>query len=323
MRIDRVESGEDHGLDVFKAGHGFDGGMVGVGDGVADLHVADGLHGGEEEADFAGGEFADLLRLGGEHAHGVDQEGGAFGHELDLLALVETAVDHAGEDADAAIAVKPGVKDEGLQRRIDAALGRRNAVHDLLENFDDARAGFGADGQSSGGVEADGAFDHLLGALDVRAGQIDFVDDGNDFEAVVDGDVAVGQGLRLDALRGIDHQQRAFAGGQRAGDLVGEIDVAGGVDEIELIGLAVFGQIHHADGVGLDGDAALALQFHGVEDLLLAGHLAGAERAGDLQHAVGERGLAVVDVRDDREVPNRGAVHALLSQTPARIARLR
>ena len=192
-------------------------------------------------------------------------------------------------------------------------LGGGTLVHDLLQHFDDARAGFGADGQSVGGVEADGAFDHLLGALYVRAGKIDFVDDGDDFQAVVDGDVAVGEGLRLDALGGIDHQQRAFAGGERAGDLVGEIDVAGGVDEIELIGLAILGQVHHADGVGLDGDAALALQFHGVEDLLLAGHLAGAERAGDLQHTVGERGLAVVDMRDDREITNRGAVHALLS----------
>ena len=138
MGVDRVEAGKDHGLDVFKAGHGFDGGMVGIGDGVADFYIADGLHCGEEESNLAGGEFGDLLGLGGEHTHGIDEEGCAFGHELDLLSLVETAVDDAGEDTDAAIAIEPGVKDEGLQGCIDVALGRRNAVHDLLENFDDA-----------------------------------------------------------------------------------------------------------------------------------------------------------------------------------------
>ena len=38
---DRVEAGEDHGLDVFKAGEHFGGGVGGVGDGVADLGVCD------------------------------------------------------------------------------------------------------------------------------------------------------------------------------------------------------------------------------------------------------------------------------------------
>ena len=52
----------------------------------------------------------------------------------------------------------------------------------------------------------------------------------------------------------------------------------------------------------LDGDAALALEVHRVEHLRL--HLAGLKRAGDLEKAVGERRLAVVDVRDDREVAN-------------------
>ena len=50
----------------------------------------------------------------------------------------------------------------------------------------------------------------------------------------------------------------------------------------------------------LDGDAALALEIHRVEELRL--HLARLERAGDLEEAVGQRRLAVVDVRDDGKV---------------------
>ena len=57
----------------------------------------------------------------------------------------------------------------------------------------------------------------------------------------------------------------------------------------------------------LDRDAALALEVHRVEDLRF--HLARLERAGDLEKAVCQRRLAVVDVRDDREVADETGVH--------------
>jgi hypothetical protein len=60
--------------------------------------------------------------------------------------------------------------------------------------------------------------------------------------------------------------------------------------------------------VGFNGDAALALQVHGVEHLGL--HFARGQRAGEFQQSVGERGLAVVNVRDDREVADVAWIHA-------------
>ena len=71
----------------------------------------------------------------------------------------------------------------------------------------------------------------------VRLGrrQIDFVDHRNDFEIVVQRQVGIGQRLRLHALRGVHHQQRAFAGLQAARNFVAEIDVAGRVDQVELV----------------------------------------------------------------------------------------
>ncbi len=307
VRVDGVDAGEDHGLDVFKAGQRCGGRARVFGDGVADAGVGYVFDGGDEEADFAGGELLDFDGLGSEDAHGFDVEDLAVRHEADLHALAHAAVDDAGEDDDAAVGVEPGVEDEGLERRFGIALGRRQAMDDGFEDVGDALAGLGADGNGVRGVEADGLLDHLLGARDVGAGEIDFVDDGDDFEAVVDGEVGVGEGLGLDALGGIDDEQRAFAGGEGAGDFVGEVDVAGRVDEVELVDLAVFGRIHHADGVGFDGDAALALEVHGVEDLGL--HLARGQRAGELEQAVGERGLPVIDVRDDREIADVLAVH--------------
>jgi hypothetical protein len=53
----------------------------------------------------------------------------------------------------------------------------------------------------------------------------------------------------------------------------------------------------------LDGDAAFALDVHAVQ--VLGPHLPLLDHAGDLQHAVGKGRLAVVDVRDDAEVPDQ------------------
>ena len=77
--------------------------------------------------------------------------------------------------------------------------------------------------------------------------------------------VGVGDGLRLDALGGVDDQQRALAGGQRARDLVGEVDVAGRVDQVQVVGLAVGRRVLDAHGLRLDRDPALPLEVHRVE----------------------------------------------------------
>ena len=150
--------------------------------------------------------------------------------------------------------------------------------------------------------EADDLLDLLGHLLRIGAGEIDLVDHRDDGEVVLQGQVDVGQRLRLDALGGVDHQQRALAGGQAAGDLVGEVHVAGSVDQIELVLHALRVGVGHADGLGLDGDALLALQVHRVEHLV--GHLARVDGAGALQQPVGQGRLAVVDVGDDAEVPD-------------------
>jgi hypothetical protein len=113
-------------------------------------------------------------------------------------------------------------------------------------------------------VEPDDVLDLLHRLLGLGAGEVDLVDDGDEFEVLADGEVGVGERLRLDALRGVHDEERALAGRERARDLVGEVHVAGRVDEVEDVGLAVAGAVVEADGVGLDGDAALALQVHVV-----------------------------------------------------------
>ncbi len=171
-------------------------------------------------------ELADLDRLGHQHAHRLDLERLAVRHEADALALAHGSLHHAHQHDHAAIGVEPRVEDERLQRRIGVARGRRQPMHDRFQHLVHALAGLGAHRDGVGGVQADGLLDGLLGAQNVGRGQVDLVDDGNDFEAVIDGQVGVGQRLRLHALAGVHHQQRALAGGQRARDLVAEVHVA-------------------------------------------------------------------------------------------------
>ena len=231
----------------------------------------------------------------------------AVRHQADALALAHGSLHHAHQHDDAAIGVEPRIEDQRLQRRIGIARGRRQPVNDRFKHLVHALAGLGAHRDRVGRVQAHRLLDGLLGAQDVGRGQIDLVDDGDDFEAVIDGQIGVGQGLRLHALAGVHHQQRALARGQRARNLIAEVHVAGRVDQVELVGVAVVRLVHHAHGMGLDGDAALALQVHVVQDLGL--HLAAGDRAGQFQQTVAQRRLAVVDVGDDGEVAKEASVH--------------
>ena len=157
-------------------------------------------------------------------------------------------------------------------------------------------------------VEADDVLDLALALVRLRARQIDLVDDRDDLEVVLDGEIGIGQRLRLDALRRIDQQQRALARGERAGDFVAEVDVAGRVDQVEDVLLAIHRGVVQPDRMRLDGDPALALEVHRIEDLCL--HLTGLQRAGELEKTIRQGRLAMIDVGDDRKIPDESLIHS-------------
>ena len=76
--------------------------------------------------------------------------------------------------------------------------------------------------------------------------------------------------------------------------------MAGRVDQVQVVGLAVGGPVLDPHRLRLDRDPALALEVHRVEHL--GAHLLRVDGPGDLEDAVGQGRLAVVDVGDDREV---------------------
>ena len=173
-------------------------------------------------------------------------------------------------------------------------------MHDRFQNLRHVLSGLGGNEDRVGGIEPDHVLDLLLHLVGLGGRQVDLVEHRHDLVIVVDRLVDIGERLRLHALAGVDHKQRALAGGEAAVDLVGEIDVARRVDEVEHVVLAVARAVIEPHRLRLDGDAALALDVHGIEHLL--DHLARFEPAGELNQPVGERRLAVVDMGDDREI---------------------
>ena len=218
------------------------------------------------------------------------------------LARVEDTVDDAHEGDDAAVLVVGGVEDERARRRCAVALRRRDPLDDRVEHVLDAEPRLRRDAEHAVGVVGEQVGELLRGAVRIGLRQVDLVHAGDDLEVVVDREVGVRERLRLDPLRRVDDEQRALARLERARDLVGEVDVAGRVDQVQLVALP-----RDAHRLRLDRDPALALEVHRVEHL--RAHLALRDGVRQLEDAVGERRLAVVDVRDDREVADVLLVH--------------
>ena len=127
------------------------------------------------------------------------------------------------------------------------------------------------------GCDADDVLDLADDALGIGRRQIDLVDDGQHLEALLDGRIAVRDALRLDTLAGVDDEQRAVARRERPRDLVGKVDVPRRVDQVDLIVEPVARAVLQRDALRLDRDAALALEVHRVEHLVL--HLARRQAA--------------------------------------------
>jgi hypothetical protein len=185
---------------------------------------------------------------------------------------------------------------------------RTTAPHGFQHRFD-AEAALRADQQRIARRNRQHIFDLLLHLIGLRRGEIDLVHDRNDRQVVLRREKRVRDGLRFDALARVHHQQRPFARRQGARNFIGKIHVARRIDEIELIHVAIARRIIQADGMGFDGDTALALEVHGVQNLLH--HLALRERAGSFEQPVGQRRFPMIDVRDDGEIADEFRVHAV------------
>jgi hypothetical protein len=148
-----------------------------------------------------------------------------------------------------------------------------------------------------GGVERREQVEHLVDNLGrPRVGTVDLVDHDDRLQPDLQRLGNHEFGLRQRAFGGIDQHQRAVDHVEDALDLAAEIGVARRVDDIDP-GVVPL----HGRGLGEDGDAALAFEVVRIKRAF-GDPLVLAERAGLLQQAIDQGGLAVVDVSDDGDV---------------------
>ena len=227
--------------------------------------------------------------------------------QLHLHSRLQLAVEHAHVRDDALVSVEIGIEAQRLQRRRARRLRRRNALDDRLQNFINANPLLGAGQNRRVARNGQNVLQLFPGLRDIRMRQVNFVDDGDDGEILLHRQVHVGDRLRLDALRRVNDEQRAFARAQAARHFVGKIHVPRRINQVQLVSLAVFGLVTHRDRMRLDGDAAFLLEIHGIEQLRL--HVAGGDGAGAMQQAVGKRRLPMVNMGDDAEIADMRCVH--------------
>ena len=174
-------------------------------DGVPHRGAIDFLDASDDEADFARREAVAVEALRREPPDAAAFMRTARGPHAQLLAGLQGAVHDAHQRHHTHVVVEPRVDDEGLQRCLRVALGRRNALHQFFEEQVDVLAGLGADTDRLAGVDADDFFDFLHDPFRVCRGQVDLVDDRQHLKALVERGVAVGDGLRLHPLRRVHH----------------------------------------------------------------------------------------------------------------------
>ena len=153
----------------------------------------------------------------------------------------------------------------------------------------------------------DDILDFLRDFIGNCARQVNLVDDGHDFQIVVECKIDISQRLGFHTLRRVDNEHRPVAGSERTRNFIIKVDMAGSINQVEDILFPVIRTINRADCLGFDRNASLPLQIHVVEDLVL--HFTLCEKTCHLNDAVGEGGLAVVDVGYYTEIADFALIH--------------
>ena len=190
---------------------------------------------------------------------------------------------------------------------LDNRVKDRTHVADLLELFDVvSRAGIAVERRGVDHREVELIFRRaelveqieclVKDPVRTSARAVDFIDNDNGLKPLCECLAGNEARLRHRAFNGINEQQYAVDHREDALDLAAEVGVTRGVNDVN-----VHPFIFNCAVLGQNGDAALAFDRVGVHHALF-NLLVGAEGARTLKKTVDHRGLAVVDVGDDRNI---------------------
>ncbi len=288
--------------------------VVGVGDGLADRHLCEpGQSDDLARPGLLRRDAFERLRhveLGRTRVH--DRPVGAA--PGDRRALAEHAVADPEQREAAQVRARVEIRDERLQRvrRVIARRGDRleqrveegrQVLRKLVRVKPGAtRTRVGEDDRELDlrlvGVEVEEELVDLVHDLrGPRIRPVDLVDDEHDRELQLERLPQHEPRLGKRPFRGVDEKEHAVDHRQAPLDLAAEVGMPWRVDDVDLRLPEPYRRV-----LGEDRDALLTLEVHRVEHAL-GDVLVLAERAGLPEHRVDERRLAVIDVRDNRDVP--------------------
>ncbi len=310
--------------------------VVGVGEGLADGDVLDAGDGDDVAwAGLFGREALEgpgLQELGDPHV----RVRSVVAHPRDRLALLDAAV----EDAEQGDATEEGrsveVRHPRLQRRL-VVVGRSGNM--LQDGLEERLEVVGVGELPVVGLVVRGAaglarrvdhrhvedrieveIGHVVGevgreaeeqvlalgdhVVDAGIGAVGLVDEQDHGQTRLERLAQHEAGLRQRALRGVDQEHDAVDHREAPLDLAAEVGVTGRVDDVDgdRAGCRVLAVVLDGGVLREDRDALLALELVRVHGSLVDVRVL-RERVGLLEHCVDEGRLAVVDVSDDRHVP--------------------
>ncbi len=310
-----IVDGKEHAHRGFVHGDGRQGlRVLEVGDGVANLEAFDAHHGADVAA-------LDRIDIGLAQAV-EDHELLDFGFFNDVVALAQAYL-LAGTEASAGnFSHGDPAYVRGVFQRGDEHLGRsflhRRGGNDLQDGIQQGRdiagglppvaahpALFGT-AENGGEVElvfvrvqgehqVEDFFLHLVGTA---VGFVHLVDDHDGFFAEFERFLQDEARLRHAAFEGVHQQEHTVGHIQYPFHLASEVAVARSVDDVDFYALVDDGNVLREDG-----DAPLAFQVVVVQDEL-SKVFGLADQIGLVNHPVHEGGFAVVDVRDERYIPD-------------------
>ena len=216
VAVARVQPREHHRLLLAVAGERFCRACSGVRYGVANAAVAHALQPCRQVADLTRSQIGRLCHRRPERAYLQQVRFRAGRHHPHAVRALHRSVHDAHVGDHALVRVVLGVEYEGAERAFLVRLGRWNALDNRLQQPANTRAVLRGDAEHLVRVEAERRSQLFDDTVWFGGGQVYLVHHRHDGEVVLHREVDVGERLRLDALSGVDHQQRALAGRKRA-----------------------------------------------------------------------------------------------------------
>ena len=289
-----------------------------VGNRLADLHVLDAGH-GHNVARGCGGDGLPFQAVPAEHLRHLARHARSVrAAQRVRLGAAQRAPQQPADGQPPDVIVVIQIRDLKLYRPVRGIPRPGQRGHDQLEQRLQIRAGCLQLARSDpgtrvrvhnrkldllfGGVEFDEQIvdfvQHLRGP---RVAPVDLVEAHEGRQPGFQGFLEHETGLRQRPFRGVHQQHDAVDHRQRTFDLAAEVGVPGRIHEIDLDPAKEQRRV-----LGQNGDPAFAFQRERVHHPLDHRRV-GAERAALPEQRIDQRCLAVIDVRDDGDVPNVAA----------------